>query len=192
MEAHAAPHGFWRHFIRHECKGSISHFYVKRIFGPNGSEGHRIWIFQNINPKISLISLKWYFGDIIETFGFLSEKFKFCDLLKHLEKKTFYVKMWDRTFAFSAHEFYPCFLSTCSTRMWMQVGRLSTILRAGYYNEGWIVTTEECLFRYFKTLFFEHELLFNCGHFSKMGSIIINVPGGRVICQSRHKSTEQT
>ena len=43
-----------------ECNGSISDFYVKRVFGPNGSEGHKIWIFQNKNAKISLICPKWY------------------------------------------------------------------------------------------------------------------------------------
>ncbi len=60
------------HFVSWECKGSISRFYVKRfIFPPNGSEGHRIWIFQNKNPKISLISPKWYFGNIREILGFL-------------------------------------------------------------------------------------------------------------------------
>ncbi len=34
-----------------ECKGSISDFYVKQVFCPNGSEGHRIWFFQTKNPK---------------------------------------------------------------------------------------------------------------------------------------------
>ncbi len=73
------------------------------FFGPNGSEGHSE--FFRIKTQNLSISPKYHFGDIIERFGgFYSQKFKFCDLLNHLDQKNlFYVKMWDRTFAFSAH-----------------------------------------------------------------------------------------
>ncbi len=46
------------------------------IFGPNGSEGHRISLFRIKNPKTSLISPKYNFGDIREICGFLFWKKK--------------------------------------------------------------------------------------------------------------------
>ncbi len=95
-----------QHYVSWECKGSISEFYVKRVFGPNGSEGHRIWIFQNKNPKISLISPKWYFGYKRDFVGFILQNYSnFVIFEPSGPKNSFYVKIWDRTFAFSAHDF---------------------------------------------------------------------------------------
>ncbi len=51
----------------------MQRFYLRflrktKLFGPNGSEGNKILIFQNKNPKISLICPEYHFGDVREIF----------------------------------------------------------------------------------------------------------------------------
>ncbi len=95
-----------------ECKGSMYLTFLCKMslfFGPNGSEGHRIWIFQNKDPKNLSISPKWYLLDIREICGFLFWTIQILWPSETFGPKTnFTSKNSDRTFAFSAQSNSSC------------------------------------------------------------------------------------